>query len=74
MEQMVIDILQEKHSEGVVLLETDLDDYLATETAECLETMPIFCSKYNVAKAARKLSGCAGPCGVDTLILRGWGL
>ena len=32
---MVIDILQEKHSEGVVLLETDFDDYLATETAEC---------------------------------------
>lgn len=73
---MVINILGEKYLEDFVSLETDFDDYLATETkmVEYLETMPIFCSKDNVAKAARNLSGCAWPCGVDTLILRSWGL
>ena len=39
---------------------------------EFLKSMPIFCNKDNVAKAAWKLSGCAGLYGVYGLILCVW--
>ena len=34
--------------------------------------MPIYCDEDELKKGAQKLGGCAGPCGVDGLMMRGW--
>ena len=34
--------------------------------------MPLYCTDKDVAKAAKSLGGCAGPAGIDGLMLRGW--
>ena len=34
--------------------------------------MLVYCTDDEVAKGAQKLGGCAGPCGVNGLMLRGW--
>ena len=58
-----------KKSDIVVLPEVDFNNFSATVTEECLESMSIFCSNNNVTKTDQKLSGCTGPCGVNTLML-----
>ena len=62
---MVIDILREKHPEVTVPPDEHFDSYDAAE--ELLESMPVYCYAETVAKAAAKLRGTAGPCGVDVL-------
>ncbi len=39
---------------------------------DCLDSMPVYCFEECVAKAAARLSGSAGPCGVDAEMLKNW--
>ena len=61
-----------KLPEHVIPPEVYFYAYFDTDTTEYLETITVFCCDDNVAKAATKLSGCAGPCGVVILLLREW--
>ncbi len=64
----VIDVLWEKHPEGVMPSEWDFDTY--PDAADLLDTMPVYCYKECVAKAAACLTGGAGPCGVEAEMLK----
>ncbi len=66
----VIDVLWEKHLDCVVPLEEDFDAY--PNAANLLNTMPVYCYEECIAKAATRLSGSAGPCGVDAKMLKHW--
>ena len=66
----VINVLWEKHPESVVPSEWDFDAY--PDAADLLDTMPVYCFEECVAKAAARLSGGAGPCGVEAEMLKHW--
>ena len=66
----VIDVLREKHPEAVIPSDGDFDAHPGGP--ECLEAPPVYCYEETVAKAAAKLSGGAGPCGVEGILLRNW--
>ena len=66
----VIEVLREKHPEARVPSEEDFD--LHPGGPECFESPPIYCYEENVAKVAARLSGGAGPCGVDGIMLKNW--
>jgi hypothetical protein len=66
----VIDVLREKHPDCVVPLEEDFDTY--PNAANLLDTMPVYCYEECIAKAATRLSGSAGPCGIDAEMLKHW--
>ncbi len=66
----MIDVLREKHPEGSVPSEEDFNKHPGGQ--DCLESPPIHCYEENVAKAAGRLSGSAGPCGVDGAMLKNW--
>ena len=61
-----------KHPESVILDADHFDAYSDTITKERQTSMSVYCSKDEVAKGANTLGGCAGPTGVDGLMLRGW--
>ncbi|KAL3809437.1 hypothetical protein ACHAXA_004006 [Cyclostephanos tholiformis] len=50
--------------------ERDFDTY--PDAADLLDTMPVYCYKECVAKAAACLTGGAGPCGVEAEMLKHW--
>jgi hypothetical protein len=66
----VIDVLREKHPEARVPSEEDFDVHPGGQ--ERLESPPVYCYEENVAKAATRLSGGAGPCGVEGIMLKTW--
>ena len=66
----VIDVLPEKHPDCCVPSEEDFDAY--PDAANLLNTMPVYCYKECIAKAAARLSGRAGPCGVEAKTLKHW--
>ncbi len=66
----VIDVLREKHPEARVPSEDNFDMHPGGQ--ECLESPPIYCYEENVAKAAAWLSGGAGLCGVEGIMLKTW--
>ncbi len=66
----VIDVLREKHPEARIPSDEDFDTHPGGSDA--LESPPVYCYEENVAKAAAKLSGGAGPCGVEGIMLRNW--
>ncbi len=66
----VINVLWEKHPAARVLLEEDFDNHPGTP--DCLDSMPVYCFEECVAKAAARLSGGAGPCGVESTMLKFW--
>jgi hypothetical protein len=68
--RLVNDVLREKHPEARVPSEDDFNMHPGGQ--ECLESPPIYCYEENVAKVAPKLSGGAGPCGVDGIMLKNW--
>ena len=68
----VIDILREKHPEGIIPDISHFDTYSERTTTECQTSMPVYCSEDEVAKVAKTHGGCAGPTGVDGIMLRGW--
>ena len=70
-ERPFIDILREKHPEPAIPDESHFDEYPADVTKECMTTMPLYCTDKDVAKAAKSLGGCAGPAGINGLMLRG---
>jgi hypothetical protein len=63
-----INVLCEKHLDCRVLSEEDFDAY--PDAANLLDTMPVYCYKECIAKAAARLSGGAGPCGVEAKTLK----
>jgi hypothetical protein len=66
----VIDVLREKHPAARVPSEEDFDEH--PDAPDCLESMPVYCFEECVAKAAARLSGGAGPCGVEATMLKSW--
>ncbi len=66
----IINVLREKHPKSRVPSDEDFDEHPGAP--DCLESMPIYCFEECVAKAAARLSGGAGPCGVDTIMLKNW--
>ncbi len=66
----VIEVLREKHPASRVPSEEDFDAHAGAPN--CLDSMPVYCFEECVAKAAARLSGSAGPCGVDAEMLKNW--
>ena len=66
----VIDVLCEKHPDTRVPSESDFDNHPGGP--DCLESMPIYCFEECVTKAAARLSGSAGPCGIEADMLKNW--
>ena len=66
----VIDVLREKHPKAVIPSDEEFDTH--PDGPEAMESPSITCYEENVAKAASKLSGGAGPCGVEGIMLRNW--
>ena len=66
----VIDVLRDKHPDCVVPSEEAFDAY--PDADDLLDTMPVYCFEECVAKAAARLSGGAGPCGVEAEMLKHW--
>jgi hypothetical protein len=64
----VIEVLREKHPASRVPSEEDFDAHVGAP--DCLDSMPVYCFEECVAKAAARLSGSAGPCGVDAEMLK----
>jgi hypothetical protein len=50
--------------------EEDFDAYL--DAVNLLDTMPVYCYKECIAKAAARLTGGARPCGVEAKTLKHW--
>ncbi len=50
--------------------EEDFDAY--PDAANLLHTMPVYCHEECIAKAAARLSGGTGPCGVEAKMLKHW--
>jgi hypothetical protein len=68
--RLVIDVLMDKHLDCCVLADEDFDAY--PDDANLLDTMPVYCCKEFVAKAAAHLSGGARPCGIKAKMLNHW--
>ena len=66
----VINVLREKHPNCRVPLEEDFDAHPGAPN--CLKLLPVYCFKECVAKAASRLSGSAGPCGIEVDMLKNW--
>ena len=66
----VIEVLRMKHPVLVVPPVEDFDAHPGGP--ELLESPPVYCYEETVAKGAAKLSGGAGPCGVEGIMLRNW--
>jgi hypothetical protein len=65
-----IDVLREKHPASRVPFEEDFDAHVGAP--DCLDSMPVYCFKECVAKAAARLSGSASPCGIKAEMLKSW--
>ena len=65
----VIDVLHEKHPASRVLSEEEDFDARA-RAPNCLILMPVYCFEECVTKVAARLSGSAGPCGVEAEMLK----
>ncbi len=66
----VINVLREKHPDCRVPSEEDFDAY--PDATNLLDTMPVYCYEECIAKAAARLSGSTGPCGVEAKMLKHW--
>jgi hypothetical protein len=66
----IINMLREKHPKSRVPSDEDFNEHPGAP--DCLESMPIYCFEECVAKVAARLSGGAGPCGIDAIILKNW--
>ncbi|KAL7530959.1 hypothetical protein ACHAXR_003772 [Thalassiosira sp. AJA248-18] len=66
----VIDVLRSKHPEAVIPPAEDFDAY--PDYPDSMEFMPMYFWEEHVAKAATRLSGGAGPCGLDGIQLKNW--
>ncbi len=66
----VINVLQEKHPDCCVPLEKDFEAY--PDATNLLNTTLVYCWEECIAKAAARLSGGAGPCGVEAEMLKHW--
>jgi len=66
--QPVLAVLRSKHPEPVIPEEDSFETYDNSE--ECLESMQLHAYEDQVAKSAAKLSGGAGPCGLDGVSLK----
>ncbi len=66
----VIDVLRDMHLDCCMPLDEDFDAY--PDVANQLDTMPVYCYEECAAKAAARLSGSAGPCGVEAEMLKHW--
>jgi hypothetical protein len=66
----VINVLCEKHPDCCVPSEEDFDAY--PDAANLLNTMPVYCYDECIAKAAARLSGGTGLCGVEAKMLKHW--
>jgi hypothetical protein len=64
----VIDVLMAKQPDCGVLLNKDFD--ACPDAANLLNTMPVYCYKECIAKAAACLSGGSGLCGVEAKMLK----
>ncbi|KAL7540686.1 hypothetical protein ACHAWF_006753 [Thalassiosira exigua] len=67
----VIEVLEEKHPEGVIPRREDFEEYVEDEEEDgpCL---PVFCWEEDVAVMASRLQGTSGPCGVTAKALSNW--
>ncbi len=63
-------MLRDTHLDCCVLLDEDFDAY--PDAANQLGTMPVYCYEECVTKAAARLSGSAGLCGVEAEMLKHW--
>jgi hypothetical protein len=66
----IINVLCEKHPDSCVPSDDNFD--VIPDTPRCLNTMPVYCYKESVAKAAACLLGSAKPCGVESEMLNHW--
>jgi hypothetical protein len=66
----VIEVLWEKHPAARVPSEEDFDVHPGAP--DCLDLMPVYCFKECIAKAATRLSSGAGPCDVESIMLKSW--
>ncbi len=66
----VIDVLRDTHPDCRVPLDEDFNAY--PDAANLLDTMPVYCYEECIAKAAARLSGSAGPCGIKAKMLKHW--
>ncbi len=66
----VIEVLKDTHPDCCVPSDKDFDAY--PDAANQLDTMPVYCYEECIAKAAARLSGSAGPCGVEAKMLKHW--
>ena len=67
---MPMDIIErrEKHPPSCVPSDEDFDAHV--KAPNCLDSMPVSCFEEFVAKAAARLSGSAGPCGIEAEMLK----
>ena len=65
----VIDILRAEYPDSVIPEVEHFDEYSAIITTKCQQSMPIYCAEDEVVKGAQIMGGCAGPTGVDGLML-----
>ena len=67
----VMEVLEEKHSEGVIPRCEDFEEYVedGEEEGPCL---PVFCLGEDVAVMVSRLQGTSGPCGVTAKALSNW--
>jgi hypothetical protein len=68
--RLVIDVLKDTHPDCQVPLDEDFNAYL--DATNQRDTMLVYCYEECIAKAAVRLSGSAGPCGVEAEILKHW--
>jgi hypothetical protein len=66
----VINVLRDTHSDCRVPSDNDFDAY--PNAANLLDTMPVYCYEECIAKAAARLSGCAGGWGVEAEMVKHW--
>jgi hypothetical protein len=66
----IINMLNDMHPDCCMPSDKDFDAY--PDAANQLDTMPVYCYEECVAKAAARLSGSAGPCGVEAEMLKHW--
>ncbi|KAL7526156.1 hypothetical protein ACHAXR_001349 [Thalassiosira sp. AJA248-18] len=66
----VIDVLRSKHHEAVIPPAANFDEYPADPDG--MEFMPMYFWEEQIAKAATRLTGGAGPCGMEGIQLKKW--
>jgi hypothetical protein len=66
----IINVLIDKHPDCCVPSSKDFDAY--PDAANLLGTMPVYCYKECIAKAAARVSGGAGLCGIEAEMLKHW--